>query len=74
VPRLLSEPVPVDQDADPWPPLAPLGALMTLAALGALAGVGAMPQTVQYPSSIIPPHPGCAHAAAVIDGPLLSSS
>jgi hypothetical protein len=55
---------------------------MTLAALGALAGVGvgagagagAMPQIVQYPSSIVPPHPGCAHAAAVIDVPLLSSS
>ena len=39
-----------------------------------LAGAGAMPQTAQYPSSIIPPHPGCAHAAAVIDVPLLLSS
>jgi hypothetical protein len=69
VPCLLPEPVPVllpaDQDADPEPPLAPLGALTD-------AGAGAMPQTVQYPSSIVPPHPGCAHAAAVIDGPLLS--
>jgi hypothetical protein len=79
VPRLLPDPVPVpaDQDADPWPPLAPLGPLKTLAArggLGALTGAGAMPQTVQYPSSIVPPHPGCAHVAAVIDGPLLSSS
>src|SRR6202161_1884038 len=87
LPRLLPEPVPVpvpaDRDADPWPPLAPLEPLMTLAALdgldgldglGALTGVGAMPQTMQYPSSIVPPHPGCAHAAAVIDGPLLSSS
>jgi hypothetical protein len=74
VPRLL--PVPADHDADPWPLLAPLEALMTLAALGALAGVGAgaMPQIVQYPSSMVPPHPGCAHAAAVIDVPLLLSS
>jgi hypothetical protein len=81
VPRLLPEPVPepapADQDADPWPPLGPLGPLGLLGLLGllaALAGAGAMPQTVQYPSSIVPPHPGCAHAAAVIDGPLLSSS
>jgi hypothetical protein len=80
VPRLLPEPEPAvpepepvlaDQDLDPWPPLAPLA---PLGALAALAGAGAMPQTVQYPSSIVPPHPGCAHAAAVIDGPLLSSS
>jgi hypothetical protein len=74
VPRLLPAPVPADHDADPWPPLAPLEALTMLFALGALAGIGAMPQTAQYPSSIIPPHPGCAHAAAVIDVPLLSSS
>src|ERR1700722_10614211 len=79
VARLLPAPVlvPADQDAAPWPPLAPLGPLMALAARGALAtltGAGAMPQTVQYPSSIVPPHPGGAHTAAVIDGPLLSSS
>src|SRR5580693_2327628 len=79
VPRLLPDPVPVpaDQDADPWPPLAPLGPLTPVEALSTLAaitGAGAMPQTVQYPSSIVPPHPGCAHVAAVIDGPLLSSS
>jgi hypothetical protein len=79
VPRLLPEPVPVpaDQDADPRPPLAPLEALATLEALptlAAIAGAGAMPQIEQYPSSIVPPHPGCAHTAAVIDGPLPSSS
>ena len=77
MPRLLPEPVPApvpvpaDQDADPWPPCAPLAPLR---GLEALTGAGAMPQTVQYPSSITPPHPGCAHAAAVIDDPLLSSS
>jgi hypothetical protein len=85
VPRLLPEPVPVpaDQDADPRPPLAPLEAPPTLEALAplealptlaAIAGAGAMPQIEQYPSSIVPPHPGCAHTAAVIDGPLPSSS
>jgi hypothetical protein len=81
LPRLLPEPVPepVDQGTDPWLPLAPRERLAALAALGALgalagAGAGAMPQTAQYPSSMVPPHPGCAHAAAVIDGPLLSLS
>jgi hypothetical protein len=72
LPRRL--PVPTDPDIDPQ---LPLGALVTLtpadpkpvaAAIpaGTGADVGASPHTVQYPSSIVPPHPGWVHATAVI--------
>jgi hypothetical protein len=36
-------------------------AVPALAADGAAAGAAARPQTLQYPSSIVPPQPGRAH-------------
>jgi hypothetical protein len=75
LPRRL--PVPTDPDSDPQ---LPLGALVTLTPLtpadpmpvaaaipaGTGTDVGASPHAVQYPSSIVPPHPGWVHAGAVI--------
>src|SRR5215472_2680864 len=60
LPRRLS--VVVDQDPvppDPEPPVA------VVAATGAWPAAGASPQTLQYPSSIVPAHPGRLHAPAV---------
>jgi hypothetical protein len=70
LPRLL--PVPADQSAEPVPPLAvgpaagaePVSGIVVDPAAGTDAG--ARPQTTQYPSSIVPPHPGWVHATVVV--------
>src|SRR5271166_1358389 len=86
VPRLPRRlPVPADTEPGPQVPLATLPpapgtdmeaapVLAPAATAARLTGTAAAarPQTSQYPSSIVPPHPGWVHAAAVMAAALPS--
>jgi hypothetical protein len=77
--------VPADTEPDPQVPLAAVPAnpetdteagaapvVPVEAARPTGTGAAARPQMSQYPSSIVPPHPGWVHAAAVMAAALPS--